>query len=405
MGGKMGATESVSTGVELATGARSQSIRIKFMFHGMLCRESLKLAHTKANINYATRLRGEILNAIEKNTFKYADYFPNSKSAGKFAPRPTRVTVGDLLREQLAIAQRALRPSTAKAYKDACDAHLFKQWDKTSLLELTPAALRAWIGTFSCKAKTLRNTLQPLSNALNQAVNDDLIPANPLDRVKLDKILSREQRKSEFTPDPFDMAEITAILNAATGQERNLWQFAFATGMRPSEYMALAWDAVDWQNYRVSVVQSRVVKVTNAETKTEAGRRKIDMLRGAFDALKAQQEFTALSGGLVFHDTLHNAGWDTNKAVLGRWRITLRKAKVRYRNLYQTRHTFASTLLSAGANPLYVAKQMGHRDTEMINRHYGRWLEQGSGEETRRQSADFFAKVWPKLEGAKPKPA
>lgn len=401
----MGTTESVSTGVELATGTRSQSIRIKFMYRGMECRESLKLAHTKANINYATRLRGEILNAIEKNAFKYADYFPDSKNAGKFGARPVRVTIGELLRDQLAIADRALRPSTAKAYRDACNAHLFKQWDKTPLLELTPAALRVWIGTFSCKVKTLRNTLQPLSNALNQAVNDDLISTNPMDRVKLDKIVSREQRKSEFAPDPFDMSEITAILNATTGQERNLWQFAFATGMRPSEYMALKWDAVDWQKCQVRVERARVVKVTNEETKTEAGRRKIDMLQGAFDALKAQQQFTALAGGLVFHDVLHDAGWDTNKAVRRRWKITVTKAKVRYRNPYQTRHTYASTLLSGGANPLYVAKQMGHRDTEMINRHYGRWLEQGSCEETRRQSVEFFAKVSPKLEAPMLKPA
>jgi hypothetical protein len=91
------------------------------------------------------------------------------------------------------------------------------------------------------------------------------------------------------------------------------------------------------------------------------------MLQGAFNALKAQQQFTALCGRLVCHYPLHDVGWDTNKAVLRRWRITLRKAKVRYRNVYQTRHTFASTLPSAGVNPLYVAKQMGHRDTEMIN--------------------------------------
>jgi integrase len=186
-------------------------------------------------------------------------------------------------------------------------------------------------------------------------------------------------------------------MDAATGQERNLWQFAFATGMRPSEYMALEWAAVDWLNHRISVERARVVKVTTEETKTQAGRRKIDMLKGAFNALKAQQQFTALSGQLVFHDPLHDAGWDTNKAVLRRWRITLRKAGVRYRNVYQTRHTFASTLLSAGVNPLYVSKQMGHRDTEMINRHYGRWLEQGSGEETRRQCGEFFSQSLAKV--------
>lgn len=399
------ATESPARGIELYTGAKSASIRIKFMFRGLECRETLKLSHTKANINYAVRLRGEILNAIEKNAFKYADYFPESKNAGKFGARPARVTVGELLREQLAIAERTLRPSTAKAYREAYDAHLSKQWDKTLLLDLTPPMLRAWIGTFTCKAKTLRNALQPLSNALSQAVNDDLIPANPLDRVKLDKIMTREQRKSEFTPDPFDMAEITAILKAATGQERNLLQFAFATGMRPSEYMALEWDSIDWANCRIGVERARVVKITNQETKTEAGRRKVDMLQGAFNALKGQQEFTALAGGVVFHDPCNDAGWDTNKAIRARWKIILKKAKVRYRNPYQTRHTYASTLLSAGANPLYVAKQMGHRNTEMINRHYGRWLELGSDDETRKKSAEFFAKVSPKLEVMKLKPA
>lgn len=375
------------------------------MYRGLECRESLRLPHTKANINYVTRLRGEILNAIEKGTFKYADYFPESKNAGKFGARPVRVTIGDLLRDQMAIAKKSLRPSTAKAYQDACDAHLFKQWDKTLLLELTPALLRTWIGTFTCKAKTLRNTLQPLSNALNQAVNDDLIPFNPLERVKLDKIITREQRKSEFAPDPFTIEEILAILKATTGQERNLFQFAFATGMRPSEYMALEWSSIDWIKCQISVERARVVQVTNEETKTDAGMRKIDMLQGAYDALKDQQQYTALAGRQVFHNPGHDEGWDTNKAVRQRFKIATVKAKVRYRNPYQTRHTYASTILSAGANPLYVAKQMGHKGTEMISKHYGRWLEQGSDEETRQQSAEFFAKVSPKLNMQKLKPA
>ena len=401
------ATESTARGIELYKGVKTESIRLKFMYRGMECRESLKLPHTKANINYAVRLRGEILNAIERGTFKYADYFPDSKAARRYGAGPSisRITVGELLREQIKIAKRTLKPSTSTAYEDACKGHLFKQWDKTPLADLTAASLRAWLATFTCKAKTLRNILQPLSNALNQAVNDDLIPSNPLDRVKIDKIISREQRKSEFAPDPFDMSEVTAILGASPEQERNLWMFAFATGMRPSEYMALEWSDIDWLKCKISVERARVVGITNDDTKTEAGRRKVDMLQGAFDALKNQQRFTALAAGVIFHDPGRNAGWDTNKAIRARWKITLRKAGVRYRNPYQTRHTYASTLLSAGVNPLYVAKQMGHRNTEMINRHYGRWLEQGSDDETRLQSQAFFAKISPKLEMEKLKPA
>lgn len=41
---------------------------------------------------------------------------------------------------------------------------------------------------------------------------------------------------------------------------------------------------------------------------------------------------------------------------------------------YQTRHTYASMMLSAGENPMWVAQQMGHSDWAMIRRVYGRWM-------------------------------
>jgi hypothetical protein len=49
------------------------------------------------------------------------------------------------------------------------------------------------------------------------------------------------------------------------------------------------------------------------------------------------------------------------------------KASLRHRNLYQCRHTYAALQLSRGENPQYVAHQMGHRNPEMIIRHYARW--------------------------------
>lgn len=52
----------------------------------------------------------------------------------------------------------------------------------------------------------------------------------------------------------------------------------------------------------------------------------------------------------------------------------MKKAGVRYRRPYQTRHTYASMMLSAGEHPMWVAKQMGHTDWTMIVRVYGRWM-------------------------------
>jgi integrase len=56
------------------------------------------------------------------------------------------------------------------------------------------------------------------------------------------------------------------------------------------------------------------------------------------------------------------------------WVPAMKKAGVRYRRPYQTRHTYASMMLSAGEHPMWVAKQMGHSDWTMIARVYGRWM-------------------------------
>jgi integrase len=51
---------------------------------------------------------------------------------------------------------------------------------------------------------------------------------------------------------------------------------------------------------------------------------------------------------------------------------------ITYRNIYQCRHTYASTLLSNGENIWFVATQMGHIDTEMLIKRYGHWIPQES---------------------------
>lgn len=63
---------------------------------------------------------------------------------------------------------------------------------------------------------------------------------------------------------------------------------------------------------------------------------------------------------------------------------TLRKAGIRYRNPYQTRHTFATRLISRGVNLFWLAAQMGHKGPEMLFRHYGRYLKEYAGNTERK---------------------
>jgi integrase len=61
------------------------------------------------------------------------------------------------------------------------------------------------------------------------------------------------------------------------------------------------------------------------------------------------------------------------------WKSALKDAGVAYREMKQTRHSFATNALSCGENPLWIAKVMGHRDTDMIIRVYGKYIEDVSG--------------------------
>jgi integrase len=394
-------TKTVSTGVELRTGQHAESIRIYFTYRGVDCREPVRLPHTKQNIAYAIRRRGEILNAIERGTFVYSEFFPDSPKAKLFAPPCTDnpapagydTTVGTLLRDYLKVAKHNLALSSYNCYQQVADVHLFPMWKTRLVTELTARDLRNWIMTLKAKRKTVQLILTPMRNALEQAVIDELIESSPFDSIKLNKILGRDQLRSDFRADPFDIVEIDAILNVCDRpQERNMFLFAFCTGMRPSEYIAIEWGQVSFVMHQLSVEGAFVDGEPKPTAKTPAGRRMVDLRQGALDALRDQEKHTKLIGDLVFLNPTYGEQWTGDKAIRERWKRILLLAGVRYRNPYQTRHTYASSLLMLGANPLYVANQLGHVDTALVFRTYGKWIAAGLHDEKRARLLQLYAR-------------
>jgi len=56
------------------------------------------------------------------------------------------------------------------------------------------------------------------------------------------------------------------------------------------------------------------------------------------------------------------------------WYPALKKAGLRMRTMYQTRHTFASLMLSHGEDPLWIARMLGHTTLQMVFQHYGKFI-------------------------------
>ncbi len=63
-------------------------------------------------------------------------------------------------------------------------------------------------------------------------------------------------------------------------------------------------------------------------------------------------------------------------SIGARINAAVKRAGIRRRNPYHTRHTFACWLLSAGANPSFIASQMGHENAQMVYEIYGAWIEE-----------------------------
>ena len=365
------------------------TLRISFYYRGVRCFEPLKLEATAANIKYAERLRGEILNAIERGTFSYPDYFPNSKRAHIFGHVQSKITIGELLREFLAEAKLTKEASTYRGYKRVCDGHLLPMFDKVEVQDLQPAILKKWIRGLNCTTKTAANILTPLRAVIEQALVDQYIKENPLNSIIVDKLLNKETKKSDYKPDPFSVDEINTILNESEGQVRLLFQFAFFTGLRVSELIGLRWEDVDWQNQIIHVEETIVYKEAKGP-KTEAGVRDVLLLPPALEALEQQKQYTFSQKGRVFHNPQTNKPWETSQQIRRtQWMHILKRAGIRYRNTYQTRHTYASMMLSQGENIMWVSKQLGHVDVEMVIKTYGRWIPDSSSQSGYRPVHDW----------------
>lgn len=229
--------------------------------------------------------------------------------------------------------------------------------------------VKEWLAGLTCSNKRKNNILTPLRRLYDELYHDETIDKNPLERVKNFAVHSREA-------EPFNAEEVAKILNELDGQEKNLIQFAFWSGLRTSELIALNWKNIDLENNRVFVREAKV-RGHLKTTKTSAGIRDLMLQPQAKEALLSQQAHTGKQGETVFHDSRNSEPWKNDQAIRKAiWMPALKKAGVKYRNPYQTRHTFASMMLSRGENPMWVAQQMGHKDWGQIRKVYGRWIPQ-----------------------------
>ncbi len=354
--------------------ASTSSYQITFNYQGVKCRERIKLKPSPANDKRIARHREAILDSIGKGTFDYSVTFPESKNALKFLTvQGKAITIEHQLSEWLLSVRSSLKTSTFNDYKKIVNNQLIPEFGHLSLTELKISHVKIWAGSMDVTAKRINNIISPLRQAFAEAYEDELIERNPLYGWSY---RGRNNKKSDFVVDPLSQDEQSKLLSVLKGQALNQIQFELWTGIRPSELVALNWGDIDLESGYIRIDKAITQASDDAEgTKTASGIRDIKILPPAREALIRQREHTFLKFEEVFQNPIRKERWKGDQPIRKTlWIPAIKKSGIRYRNPYQTRHTYASMMLTAGESALWVAQQMGHKDVTMIYKTYGKWI-------------------------------
>jgi integrase len=353
-----------------------------FRYRNERCREYTALEDTIANRKKMTRVLKKLEAEIALGSFNYAEFFPGSKNAVKFAGgrlKPKRIAgatpfFSDYVEtwfEQMKIGWRRSHIATIRS---TLDRHLIpyfgeKEVGRIEKIEVKEfrsclAKVKGRNGNTSLSAKTINRIIQILGQILSEAA-DDFDFNNPVDKIK-------RLKQQRVDIQPFSIKEVKLILATVREDYRNYFTVRFFTGMRTGELHGLKWKYIDFERRQI-LVRETWIRGESEYTKTDGSQREIDMSEPVYQALLSQRQSTAAMSEFVFC-TSSGEPLDTDNVTNRVWYPLLRHLGLEKRRPYQTRHTAATLWMSAGENPEWVARQLGHSDTTMLFRVYSRYI-------------------------------
>ena len=330
--------------------------------HHMILRENTWYFVTKVNgkrirkalsqsVTEARRLRDEYLRNIDI----HGD-IRTVKQADERGP-----LFGEVVEKWVKITIKKIRPSTMIDYKSAMNTYILPRFGNTPIADITNLDIEDMISEMECSAKRINNILVPLRSVYKLAKKNKFVDENLMLQVENHKI-----RKPKIRP--LSMDQVHIFLEHVNPFYGPFFTVAFFTGMRGGEMAALKWENVHLDTRKIEIVETRVYGEEGAP-KTEGSFRTIDILPMVHKALLEQAQRTRLKSKYVFLN-LDDKPIDVETLRKTAWTTGLKDANIEYRPMIQTRHTFATLMITTGENIGWVQKMMGHASLKMIVEKY-----------------------------------
>ena len=362
--------------------ARSGKLVVDFRYLGIRCRETTTLVDNPYNRRILKKRLDQLEAEITLGTFEYGKYFPKSKRIEEFtAKRSLQIAVQSNVplfhdyvevwftqkeiewrmsyrQKVLIVIENYLKPAFGK--------QVLSKIKKSDLIDFRASLAKVTHGKnqTSLKASRINQIMTPLRMILNDAAERYGFesPYKNINNLKESRI--------EVTP--FSLEEVQQIITTVRDDFKPYYTIRFFTGMRTSEIDGLRWQNVNFQRREIYIKEA-LVNGKLGDTKTFGSDRGIQMSERVYQALLEQKKMVKNRSEFVF--SMRNGNPLDYRLVNRRvWHPLLRFLGLKSRRAYQTRHTAATLWLSAGENPEWIAKQLGHSTTEMLFRVYSRYV-------------------------------
>jgi len=350
------------------------SIQFDFYYRGLRVRPSKPIRPTARNMRWATEYLARIRDKIARDEFSWWDEFPDSKYCEQFEPQLTvRQALEDWLEQ---IARAGLAHSTLYGYQKSVRNKLIPALGDLRLNELTTEKLHAFVDSLEVAAKTKSEVMVPLRKTVKHCLRVGLFKSDPLLGFTVSDDKPQQSEVTRAIQDDEVFSEKERRLIKANTDNWMFWEFAWWTGLRVSELIALKWTSVDMVNERVEITEARVLGREKGP-KTRSSNRFVRLLPPALAAVRAQRQISQLKSKYLWLNPRTGRPYHDNQAARKELEGICRRAGLARKLPKFTRHTYGSMMLAAGEPLVWVSNQLGHRDVLTTARRYVRFMPDG----------------------------
>lgn len=336
--------------------SRAKKLYISFSLDGKQVRKSTGLSDTKANRALVqNQIIPELLIKVHSGEF-----FKNSKVP----------TVDEYRKISFAIHQQHRKEFTIRSYERVYELHIQSVFGDKKLNSIKASELAIWQNNLLEKLapKTVKLIRSVFCTILDDALKDELISKNPF------SIVDSPKNKEVKEKNPFTLDEINQILSHANPKMKAFFALGFFTGMRTGELIALKWSDINFQDKTISISRS-IRQGVESVPKTKNSIRTIEILDVLMPYLLAHRKSSDNDAVYVFETYQKKAYTSADKIRVSYWEPLLKELNIKYRILYQMRHTFASMMISNGEDILWVSNMLGHKDSTTTLQSYARYIQ------------------------------